>query len=68
LLVVFLTPTAVLTHSFWKETDPQARQMEMIGPVPEGPGAGAALMLLGLIAHAGSDLGLTLTGPLFDIT
>jgi putative oxidoreductase len=29
--------------------------------------AGAALMLLALIAHTGSDLGLTITGPLFDI-
>jgi len=29
--------------------------------------AGAALMLLALIAHVGGDLGLTITGPLFAI-
>jgi putative oxidoreductase len=30
LLVVFLVPTAVLMHGFWKESDPQAHQMEMV--------------------------------------
>jgi putative oxidoreductase len=30
--------------------------------------AGAALMLLAFFAYAGHDLGLTLTGPLFDIS
>jgi hypothetical protein len=29
--------------------------------------AGAALMLLALISYVGSDLGLTITGPLFYI-
>lgn len=29
LLIVFLMPTAVLMHGFWRETDPQARQVEM---------------------------------------
>ncbi|MBT2487208.1 DoxX family protein [Streptomyces sp. ISL-96] len=67
LLVVFLVPTAVLMHAFWKETEPQARQMEMAHFQKDMALAGAALMLLGLIAHAGGDLGLTLTGPLFDI-
>src|SRR5215475_1865923 len=30
LLVIFLVPTAVLMHGFWRESDAQARQMEMI--------------------------------------
>ncbi|HEY0641319.1 MAG TPA: DoxX family protein [Pseudonocardiaceae bacterium] len=30
LLLVFLVPTAFLMHAFWKETDPQARQQELI--------------------------------------
>src|SRR4029079_19537404 len=30
LLVLFLVPTALLMHAFWKESDPQARQLEMI--------------------------------------
>ncbi|MGW0825394.1 DoxX family protein [Streptomyces sp. NPDC002845] len=67
LLVVFLVPTAVLMHAFWKESDAQARQQEMIQFQKDLALAGAALMLFALIAHAGSDLGLTITGPLFDI-
>lgn len=67
LLVLFLVPTAVLMHAFWKESDAQARQMEMIQFQKDIALAGAALMLLALIAQAGTDLGLTITGPLFDI-
>lgn len=67
LLAVFLVPTAVLMHAFWKENDPQARQMEMVQFQKDLALAGAALMLLALISHAGPDLGLTITGPLFEI-
>ncbi|WP_328876747.1 DoxX family protein [Streptomyces sp. NBC_00287] len=67
LLVIFLVPTAVLMHAFWKETDPQARQMEMVHFQKDMALAGAALMLFGFVAHVGGALGLTLTGPLFDI-
>lgn len=67
LLVVFLIPAAVLMHGFWKEADPQARQMEMVHFQKDVALAGAALMLFAFIAHAGSDLGLTITGPLFDL-
>lgn len=67
LLVVFLVPTAVLMHAFWKESDAQARQMEMVQFQKDLALAGAALMLLALIALVGTDLGLTITGPLFDV-
>ncbi|MFP3990123.1 DoxX family protein [Streptomyces sp. E11-3] len=67
LLVVFLIPTAVLMHAFWTESDAQARQLEMISFQKDLALAGAALMLLALIAHAGADLGLMIAGPLFDI-
>src|SRR5262250_1262934 len=30
LLVVFLVPTAVLMHGFWRESDAQAKQLEII--------------------------------------
>ncbi len=30
LLVVFLVSTAILMHAFWRETDPQTRQTEVI--------------------------------------
>jgi putative oxidoreductase len=29
-LLAFLVPTAVLMHGFWKETEPMAKQMEMV--------------------------------------
>lgn len=66
LLLVFLVPTAVLMHNFWSESDPQARQTEMVQFNKDIALAGAALMLFAFFAHTG-DLGLTLTGPLFTI-
>lgn len=66
LLVIFLLPTAVLMHGFWRETDPTAKQMEMIQFLKDISLAGAALMLFAFFAHT-EDLGLTITGPLFDL-
>lgn len=66
-LLLFLTliPTAVLMHGFWKERDPQTRQMEQTQFLKDLSLAGAALALFGLFAKYGDDLGLTVTGPLF---
>jgi len=66
LLFVFLVPTAALMHAFWKESDAQAKQMEMIQFNKDVALAGAALMLFALFAHV-DDLGLTITGPLFNL-
>lgn len=66
LLVVFLLPTAVLMHPFWKETDAQTKQMEMISFNKDVALGGAALALFAFFAHT-EDLGLTLTGPLFHL-
>lgn len=65
-LVVFLLPTAFLFHAFWKETDPMAKQTEMIQFNKDISLSGAALMLFAFFAHTG-ELGLTLTGPLFTL-
>ncbi|HET9139377.1 DoxX family protein [Actinophytocola sp.] len=65
LLVLFLVPTALLMHAFWKETDPQARQLEMIQFQKDMALAGAALLVFALVVKLGDDLGLTITGPLF---
>ncbi|SEM45574.1 DoxX family protein [Rhodococcus maanshanensis] len=67
LLVAFLVPTAALMHNFWTESDPQARQMEMVQFNKDIALAGAALMLFAFFAHT-DDLGLTITGPLFSIS
>lgn len=67
LLVLFLVPTAVLMHAFWKETDAQNKQMEMVQFNKDMGLAGAALMLFAFFAHV-DDLGLTITGPLFSLS
>ena len=67
-LVVFLLPTAVLVHGFWKESDPQARMTEMTAFSKDTALAGASLMLFAFFAYAGDNLGLTITGPLFHLS
>ena len=68
LLVVFLLPTAVLIHGFWKEKDPQARMMETVQFGKDVALGGASLMLFALFSFAGDNLGLTITGPLFHLS
>jgi putative oxidoreductase len=67
LLVVFLVPTALLMHGFWREKDAQAKQMEQVQFFKDMALAGASLMLFALFAHVGDDLGLMIVGPLFDL-
>ena len=62
LLVVFLVPTAVLMHGFWKETEPMAKQMETVQFNKDIALAGAALAFFVVFR---TDLGLAITGPLF---
>src|SRR5262245_33772913 len=64
LLVVFLVPTAIYMHAFWKETG-ENRMHEQVQFSKDMALAGAALALAGLFSIAGDDLGLTITGPLF---
>jgi putative oxidoreductase len=65
LLVVFLLPTAVLMHPFWKETDPAGRMNEMTHFNKDLALAGGALAFLALFSL--DDLGFTLTGPLLGL-
>lgn len=67
LLVVFLIPTALMMHAFWKETDPEVKNTEMISFNKNIALAGAALMLFAFFAHV-DDLGLTITGPLINLS
>lgn len=67
LLFLFLVPTAVLMHAFWKERDPDTRQQEMIHFNKDLALAGASLMLFALTAYVGADLDLTLTDPAVDL-
>lgn len=65
LLVIFLVPTAVLMHPFWKEKEQMAKQNEMIQFQKDIALAGAALLIFALYAGYGANLGITITGPLF---
>ncbi|MEV0966535.1 MULTISPECIES: DoxX family protein [unclassified Streptomyces] len=67
LIALFLFPTALIMHAFWKETDPQARQTEQISFLKDIALGGAALVMSAFFAYAAHDLGLTLTGPLFSM-
>lgn len=64
LLAAFVIPTAFLMHNFWKETDPMAKQTEMVGFNKNIALGGGALALF-VVFNAFDDLGLTITGPLF---
>jgi len=64
LLVIFLVPTAVVVHAFWKESDPQARLMEQLHFNKDISLAGGALILLGFTLLFGDQTGLFLTDPL----
>jgi putative oxidoreductase len=65
LLFVFLIVAAPTMHAFWKESDPQARTSEMTQFFKDIALAGASLLVMALFNFAGSDLGITITGPLF---
>jgi putative oxidoreductase len=67
LLFIFLAPTAVLMHAFWKETDAQSKMNETVQFSKDLGLAGASLMLFAFFSFAGDDLGLTITGPLFHL-
>ena len=61
-LVVFLLPTALLMHGFWKEAEPMAKQMEMVQFNKDVALAGGALVLFWAFLQ---DPGLTITQSLF---
>ncbi|MBF6475849.1 MULTISPECIES: DoxX family protein [Nocardia] len=66
LLAITLLSTAIVMHRFWQESDPQGKQGEMIQFNKDLALSGAALMLFAFFAHV-DELGLTITGPLFDL-
>lgn len=67
ILAAFLIPAALLFHAFWKVADPQEMNVERAQFMKNLALVGACLALFALVAHAGADLGLTITGPLFDL-
>jgi len=66
LIAAFLIPTAVLMHSFWKETDATAKQNESIAFFKDISMAGAALIIFVLVA-TGTDFGPSNTSAFFTL-
>lgn len=64
-LAVLMVVTAVMMHAFWKETDPQTKQMEMIGFNKDIALAGGALAIYVIFYGADGYGFYTLTGALF---
>ena len=64
LLALFLIPSAVLMHAFWKEEDPMAKQTENVMFMKNISMAGAALVLIYLFSQV--DVPLTVTKGLFS--
>lgn len=62
-LAILLIITAVMMHPYWKETDAQAKQMEMISFNKDIALAGGALVIFSVLS---SDFApYTITGALF---
>jgi uncharacterized membrane protein YphA (DoxX/SURF4 family) len=56
LIAAFLIPTALIMHTFWKETDATAKMNETIGFFKDLSLAGAALIIFAVL-RAGADFG-----------
>ena len=65
-LAILLVIIAVAMHAFWKETDPQAKQMEMVNFNKNIALAGGALGFYVIFYGADGYGFFTLTGALFN--
>lgn len=65
LIAVFLAPTAVTMHAYWKLQEPTERQMDQIHFLKDVALLGASLMLFDLFQQFGAGLDLVITDPLF---
>jgi uncharacterized membrane protein YphA (DoxX/SURF4 family) len=66
MLFIFLVPTAVLVHNFWRETDPQEKMLEQVHFNKDISLAGAALFLAAFVAAHGDQLRFVLTDSLYQ--
>jgi len=66
LVAGFLVPTAIIMHRFWGLPDAMTAQNQQVHFMKNMAMAGAALAFFYLFRQFGSDIDLTLTGPLFN--
>jgi len=65
LIAIFLVPTAIQMHAFWKESDATAKQSERTHFLKDISLSGAALIIFALVG-AGADIGPSFTGAFFN--
>jgi len=66
LLAGFLVPTSIVMHRFWGLQDAMMAANQQAHFMKNIAIAGAALALFAFFQQFGSDIGLTLTDPLFE--
>lgn len=64
---ILLILMAVLMHDFWKQSDAQAKQTEMIGFLKNVSMAGGGLFMYAVMATEGSKYGPAITESLFSV-
>ncbi len=67
ILLVFLLSASFLIHTFWKIQDPMQRMDQQAHFMKNLALVGGCIMTFVMFAGLGSDLGLTVTGPLFNL-
>jgi putative oxidoreductase len=67
MIALFVVATALFMHPYWKESDEQSKMQEQIQFSKDLALAGGALALFVVFAALGSELGLTITEPLFEL-
>jgi len=68
LIAATLIPISFFMHAYWKETDAQAKQGDQVMFNKNVGLIGGALAFFLLFAVTGANLGLTVTGPLFNLS
>lgn len=63
---ILLVIMAVLMHDFWKQSDPQAKQTEMIGFLKNISMAGGGLFMFAVMSLDGFEYGPAITDSLFS--
>ena len=63
---VLLVLMAVMMHDFWKQSDPQAQQTEMIGFLKNISMAGGGLFMFAVMSLDGFEYGPAITDSLFS--
>lgn len=65
-LAVILLVMAVTMHNYWTQSDPQAKQADMIGFWKNISMAGGAVFMFAVLSLENTKFGFMITGPVFN--